>query len=147
MLCEDCGAFVPRRTGRRGPKNPARPARPRREAKRNRRIATEIIADAHDEDERAMGWYSYLEDVLVFPFTARCTAKRAVSPLQVGDEVDIGGMAPADECRHEVFVMTRWERDGLAIPLSQLRPVAHTDAKTREGVEDWLYWVERGYRF
>ena len=113
---------------------------------REDRIAMEIVVDAHGEEERAMGWYYYLEDQLAFPFTATCVAKRAISPLQVGDEVEVIGMADGDECEHEMFVMMRWERSGLGVPLSQLRPVA-ADGETTQAVEDWHYWTQKGYRF
>jgi hypothetical protein len=107
----------------------------------------EIIVDAYNEYEQALGWYYYLKDQLQFPFTATCVCKRAISPLQVKDEIEVLGMAPEeDECEHEMFVNIRWAKDGLAVPLSQLRP---SDAKpeTIQAVEDWHYWVERGYRF
>ena len=43
---------------------------------------------------------------------------------RVGDEIDIVGMAPEEECEHERFVLTPWERhDTLAVPLSQLEGV------------------------
>ena len=113
---------------------------------REHRIHTEIIVDAYDEQERATGWYYYLEDKLQFPLLARCIAKRAISPLQVGDEVELIGMAPEDECEREMFVTIRWEREGLALPLSQLQ-VIHADDQTKEAVEDWHYWVNRGYQF
>lgn len=120
----------------------------KRDETREHRIMMEIVVDAHDEEEQAMGWYSYLEDTLEFPFTATCTGKRAISPLREGDEVEVIGMAPEEECRHEVFVMMRWEfKEGLAVPLSQLEPIRHTDDETREAVEDWRYWVEMGYEF
>src|SRR4051812_27241627 len=113
---------------------------------REERIDMEIVVDCYDEHERAMGWYYYLENQLKVPFTARCVAKRPVSPLRVGDEVEVTGMAPEDECEREMFVMIRWEKDGLAVPLSQLLPVA-ADAKTLQAVEDWHYWVKQGYGF
>jgi Calcium binding len=117
-----------------------------REEDREERIVMAIVVDCYDEEERAMGWYTYLADTLAFPFVALCRAKRAISPLQVGDEVDVIGMAPEEECAHEMFVLMRWERDGLAVPLSQLA-VAHADDETRLATEDWLYWVNQGYRF
>lgn len=113
---------------------------------REHRIHIDIIVDAYDEQERAMGWYYYLEDKLRFPLLARCVAKRAISPLQVGDEVELIGMAPEDECEREMFVTIRWGREGLAVPLSQLQ-VIHADDQTKEAVEDWHYWVNRGYEF
>lgn len=93
-----------------------------------------------------MGWYYYLDDRLRFPFTARCIAGRAISPLRVGDEVEVIGLAPENECTHEMFVVMRWERDGLAVPLAQLKPVA-ADEQTIQAVEDWHYWVEQDYTF
>jgi hypothetical protein len=113
---------------------------------REHRIMMEIVVDAYGAEEQAMGWYYYLEDTLVFPFTARCIAKRAISPLKVGDEVEVHGMAPENECEHEMFVIMPWERDGLAVPLIQLE-VIHGDEQTKEGVRDWHYWISRGYTF
>jgi len=114
---------------------------------REHRISMEIIVDAYNEYEQALGWYYYLKDNLQFPFTATCVCKRATSPLQVKDEVEVLGMPPEDECEHEIFVNIRWDnRDGLAVPLSQLRPF-NVDPETMQAVEDWHYWVEKGYRF
>ena len=107
----------------------------------------EIIVDAYGPEEQAMGWYYYLEEKLQFPFTVVCSAKRAISPLQIKDEVDVLGMAPEDECENEMFVTIRWERDGLAVPLSQLTPIKITDEQTKQVVEDWHYWVQMGYQF
>lgn len=108
----------------------------------------EIVVDAYSEDERAMGWYYYLDDKLQFPFTATCTVKCAISPLHVGDEVEVISMLGEDECSHEMFVSIRWDRkEGLAVPLSQLKPACDTDKRTREAIADWHYWVQMGYEF
>jgi hypothetical protein len=93
-----------------------------------------------------MGWYYYLEGKLNLPFRARCATRRSISPLKVGDEVEVIGMPPEEECEHEVFVVMRWDREGLAVPLSQLE-VIDADDETREAVEDWLYWTRKGYQF
>ena len=119
----------------------------RKAQSREARIDNEIVVDAHDASERAMGWYYYLEEKLQFPFTARCVAARPISPLRVGDEVEVTGMAPEDECEHEMFVMIRWERPGLAVPLSQIKGGIAMDESTRQGIEDWRYWVKQGYEF
>lgn len=115
---------------------------------REDRIIMEIVVDAYDPGERAMGWFCYLQDTLQFPFTAHCTATRSISPLQKSDEVEVIGMADSDECQHEMFVMIRWERKvGLGVPLAQLKPGGDADDATRQAVEDWLYWVKMGYEF
>ncbi len=106
----------------------------------------EIVVDACDEWERAMSWYYYLENNLRFPFSAACIAKRATSPLKKGDKIEVIGMPPEKECEHEMFVVVRWGKDKLAVPLSQLKAVG-VDKKTQEAIDDWHYWVEQGYQF
>jgi hypothetical protein len=113
---------------------------------REHRIDMEIVVDAYDEQERAIGWYYYLEGKLDFPFLARCVIRRSISPLKVGDEVEVIGMAPVEECEHEMFVEMDWDDEGLGVPLSQLE-VVDADDETRGAVEDWLYWSKKGYQF
>jgi len=67
--------------------------------------------------------------------------------LQIKDKVDVLGMAPEEECEKEMFVMIRWKKDGLAVPLSQLTHINSTDGETKQAVEDWHYWVQMGYEF
>jgi hypothetical protein len=110
------------------------------------RIEMEVVVDAYNSEERAMGWYYYLEERLKFPFKARCKSKREISPLRVGEDVDVIGMAPEEECESEMFVRVRWRGRKLAVPLAQLKPQG-ADATTREAIADWHYWVERGYQF
>ncbi len=124
-----------------------KPKKPKRDEEREERISMEIVVDAYDEDERAMGWFYYLEDKLTFPFLTRCISERAISPLRVGDEVEIVGIGPADECQREMFVETSWEhKRTLAVPLSQLK-VVNGNEETQQAVEDWHYWVGMGYEF
>jgi len=121
-------------------------AKPEIDPEREQRIEWGIVADAHDEEERAMGWYYYLQDQLRFPFKAVCIAKRATSPLQVDDEVEVIDMPGEEVCEHEIFVTIRRDKGDLAAPLSQLKPV-HADEQTTQAVEDWHYWVSSGYEF
>lgn len=121
--------------------------KPKRDETREERISMEIVVDAYEEAERAMGWYYYLDEKLSFPFLTRCTNERAISPLRFGDEVEVVGMAPEGECLREMFVEIPWEhKRTLAVPLSQLKCVRGDD-ETRQAVEDWHYWVETGYEF
>jgi len=34
----------------------------------------EVVVDAHDSEEWAMGWDYYLDDTIYFPFSAECIA-------------------------------------------------------------------------
>jgi len=118
----------------------------KRDKMREERITMEIVVDAYDEMERALGWYYYLDEKLQFPFPAKCNAARAISPLVKGERVEVTGMPPEDECEHEMFVTVRWQERTLAVPLSQLETV-RADAGTREAVADWHYWIKMRYEF
>ena len=113
---------------------------------RERRIVNNIVVDACTAEERAMGWYYYIDAKLCFPFRARCIVRRPISPLKIGDEVKVVAMAPEDECEREMFVAIEWQEDTLSVPLSQLAPIKAHKA-TEEAVGDWHYWVEMGYGF
>jgi hypothetical protein len=117
-----------------------------RDEEREHRIEMEIIVDAYGPEEQAMGWYYYLEGALQFPFRARCIAERTISPLRVGEEVEVVGMASEDDCMHEMFVLIRWEGRTLGVPLVQLEGI-DVDEDTAQTIEDWHYWVDQGYQF
>lgn len=112
---------------------------------REYRILMEVIVDAYDAEEQAMGWYYYLEDKIKFPFMARCIRAAARSPLHEGEQVMVVQMAPENECLHEMIVEIQWQERILSVPLVQLQPL-NKDKNTREAVEDWHYWIAQGYR-
>jgi len=113
---------------------------------REERITAEIVVDAYESEEKAMGWYYYLEDTLDFPFTGVCVRKRRSSPLKEGEEVEVVGMASEDECEDEMLVEIEWEGDTLAVPLIQLE-APEAEMETQQAIADWHYWVDRGYEF
>jgi hypothetical protein len=113
---------------------------------REYRIDMEIVVDAYDSDERISGWFCSLEDTIGSSVRCRCRKTRSMSPLKVGDVVDILGMAPQDDCESEMFVCIRWDDRKLAVPLEQLEPI-EGDPKAIEIIEDWLYWCLMGYEF
>jgi hypothetical protein len=120
--------------------------RPASNRAREHRIDQEIVVDAYTSEERAMGWYYYLEGKLRFPFSAKCVAERAVSPFKTGEKVDVLGMAPEEDCTGGMFVLVRFAGRGLGVPLAQLAPLG-ADGGTREAIEDWRYWTAMGYEF
>lgn len=113
---------------------------------REYRIDMEVVVDAYDSEERSMGWYYYVADKCVFPFRAKCTVIRRKSPLNLNDEVEVLDISPAEECEKEIFVDIMWNNRKLAVPLSQIEGI-NTDDETGQVIEDWHYWVERGYEF
>lgn len=121
--------------------------RPDENKEREERIDDEIVVDCYNEEERAMGWYYYAESNITFPFNARCVAKRASSPLKIGETMEVERMASEDDCASELMVLIKWNDQRLAVPLMQLKPSTASTEKTREVAADWHYWVARGYEF
>lgn len=69
-----------------------------------------------------------------------------ISLLKKSEEVEVLGMAPADDCMLEMLVIIGYADRRLGVPLVQL-DVVKPDKATREAVEDWRYWVAMGYAF
>ena len=113
---------------------------------REERIMNEIMVDAYGEEEHALSWYYYLDDVLSFPFMAECSIQRKTSPLRIGEKVKVLEMSPEDDCMGEVFVQIEWQGREMGAPLAQLKPIG-VDSETRQAIEDWHYWVKMGYEF
>ena len=120
--------------------------RPAKDPIREDRIHNEAIVDACGPEEQAMGWYYYLENKIRFPFLAKCVASKLVSPLRKGEIVEVRGLAPEDTCTRDMLVLIPWQGRNLAVPLSQLTPVA-SEESTEEAIGDWHYWVLQGYLF
>ena len=93
-----------------------------------------------------MSWYYYLEGKLHFPFQSTCTQQRTTSPLRVGESTSVTGLAPEEDCQHEIIVMAECNGREVGIPLAQLT-ASKIDPQTKEGIEDWHYWVAMGYQY
>jgi hypothetical protein len=120
--------------------------RTREQPDREERILNEIVVDAYGRSERALAWYYYLQDNLQFPLMAQCRQKRSISPLKVGETMQVVGMADEDDCMSEVFVFVKYARSKLGVPLSQLECQTN-DEPARQAISDWHYWVARGYEY
>lgn len=46
---------------------------------------------------------------------------------------------------HEMFTTVEWKERNFGVPLAQLEPI-DVDESTQEAIEDWHYWVKRGYQ-
>ena len=109
----------------------------RKNSTREERIDYEIVVDAYGPEERAMGWYYYLQDKLGFPFRAKCTASRVVSPLKKGETVEVLRLAPEDACSGDMLVLIRWHDRKVAIPLSQLTAIDENESAD-QALADWM---------
>jgi hypothetical protein len=116
-----------------------------RDEERENRIEMEVIVDAYNEEEQAMGWYYYLDDNITFPFTARCVKERRISPLKMEERVTVIEMASESDCLREMFVQIQWQDRNFGVPLMQLEPVG-VDELSEQVIADWHYWVNRGHQ-
>jgi hypothetical protein len=116
-----------------------------RDEEREERIHNEVIVDAYDAEEQAMGWFYYLAETITFPFQARCIQEVRKSPLKMGEMVTVTDMI-SDDDSHEMLVEIEFMGRTMGAPLYQLEPI-DVDEDTRQAIEDWQYWVARGYQF
>lgn len=117
---------------------------------REHRIKTEIIVDAEDKEERAMGWYDYLDDNLNVPFIATLKKKSRKTATVEEKKVEVLGMAPDDECLKDMYVEVvepnGKDEDVFTAKLSDIVAI-DADEETKEAIADWHYWLARGYKF
>lgn len=117
---------------------------------REERITMEIVVDAHDKEERAMGWYYYLDDTLNIPFNAKWKKKTRKSTTVEEKTVEVLGMAPEDECERDMLVEVVYvggkDEDVFSAKLSEIEAI-DADSETTEAIADWHYWLARGYKF
>lgn len=117
-----------------------------KDEEREERIRMEIVVDAYDRHERAIGWYIYLEETIRFPFEAQCIEEREVSPLEEGENAQVVEMSSVKASESEMVVTIEWMNRELGVPLAQLEPI-DVDPDTEQAVADWHYWDGRGYTF
>jgi hypothetical protein len=117
---------------------------------REERITMEIVVDAHDKEERAMGWYYYLDDTLNIPFNAKWKKKTRKSATVEEKTVEVLGMAPEDECERDMLLEVVYvggkDEDVFTAKLSEIEAI-DADSETSEAIADWHYWLARGYKF
>ncbi|MCP4356660.1 MAG: calcium-binding protein [Chloroflexi bacterium] len=116
-----------------------------RDEERENRIQDEVIVDAYDPEEQAMGWYYYLAETMTFTFQAKCIQELRKSPLKLGEIITVADMISEDDS-YEMLAEVEFMGRQMGVPLHQLEPI-DVDENTRQGIEDWQYWIGRGYEF
>ncbi|GAB3543783.1 calcium-binding protein [Spirosoma fluminis] len=105
------------------------------------RIDYEIIVDAYDEYEQSMGWFSFFEETLQFPFTATAQLKKRDGTTE-SKRVKVVGIASNEED----FMTNDFNLD---IEQGQyIRPIAYSalsdlsaSEETLEAFQIWnFYW-------
>lgn len=111
------------------------------------RIEMEIVVDAYNESERAIGWYYYLQDNLNVPFKAKCILLASTSPLKIGEIIEVIAMDSEENCKCDIFVKIKWKnKETLCVALKQLKGINVVDT-TEQALNDWTYWISQGYCF
>jgi len=113
-----------------------------KEEEREERLSMRIMVDAYTTEEQAYGWHAYLDDLMAFPFEARCTGELDESPLKEGETATVIGMSSTEPTLSQQFVTIEWMDRELGVPLRQLEPV-DPDNDTEQAVSDWHYWLKR----
>lgn len=121
-------------------------SRIKKDEDREERIVMEVVVDAYDSEERAMGWYYYVAEGCRFPFKATCIIETRKTPLKKNEEIEVLDISEADYCNREIFVAINWNDRTFAVPLSHIAGIG-VDHETQQVIEDWHYWIKRGYEF
>lgn len=107
---------------------------------REERIYQTIIVDCYDSVEQKMGWYTYLEDALPFPFKA----------IWNNDEVEVVSLSDEEECTTEILVEVKYyeetDEDIFSVSLSEINAIEVSE-DTQDAIEDWKYWISQGNYF
>ncbi len=116
-----------------------------RDEERENRIEDEVIVDAYEPEEQAMGWYYYLAETMTYPFQAKCIQELRKSPLKLDEIVTVTDMV-SDDDSYEMLAEIKFMNRIMGVPMHQLEPI-DVDDSTRQVIEDWQYWIGRGYGF
>jgi len=116
-----------------------------KDEEREERIHDEAIVDAYGAEEQVMGWYYYLAESMTFPFQAKCIQEVRKSPLKLNEIITVKDMI-SDDDSFEMLAEIEFMDRTMGVPLHQLDPI-DVDEETRQVIEDWQYWIARGYGF
>lgn len=113
------------------------------EEEREERIQNEIIVDAYNDEEVKMGWYTYMQDELQFPFTATTMIKRRSGQYKK-QTIDVLDLAEADDnyFGNDMMLEAAYTEDIFIVPMTELTNI-QADESTTQALEDWKYWKKK----
>lgn len=120
-----------------------RPKPPPLETAREERILNGILTGAVTAEDQVRAWRRHFEQNVRFPFSEKCCIEVQGVHLRQGDIVSVIGVASPELGSEDVVVRVISGDKSIRVPLFQLTPY-DTDSCTRQAVEDWRYWFERG---
>lgn len=108
-----------------------------KDEEREHRIIYEVIVDAYDDEEQAMGWYYYMAENLVFPIKAKANL-----PLRGGKieqkAVEIVEIDPKGRAIRLGITEGTSQRVQYISP--EMLESIDTSDENLEILNDWLYW-------
>ena len=114
-----------------------------KDTEREDRIMDEIIVDAHGDEEVFLSWYTYLQDILEFPFEAYVRVENP-KMLEMRTQVMVVKMAAMEYCSiHAIWLVAHVKHFDwyFNIPASEITNV-QADEYVVEALADWKYWVK-----
>jgi hypothetical protein len=114
------------------------------ETTRENRVSQFVAEASPNSPEARWAWFNFLEQTLRFPFAAQCRFDWDINHFRQGDIVLVIGLARQEPGFSHVFVRVMDGQKSIPVPLFQVAPLK-ADTSTMQAVEDWHYWVERGY--
>ena len=119
------------------------------EAEMNEIITNEIVVDAKDADDVAMGWLYYMQAELLFPFEAKMEVKNRNEEKSVV-RIDVLDLSPDNENNNSPEVILEVSEKGservMDVRISKLQDVK-ADESTKNAVAIWKYWKSGKFRF
>ncbi len=111
-------------------------------AEREDRIMDEAIVDAHDDEEVFISWYTYLQDILEFPFQAYVRVENPKN-LEMRTLVTVLKMASMEYCSIRAIWLVAHVKHSdwyFYIPASEITEV-NADEYLVQALADWKYWI------
>jgi hypothetical protein len=111
-----------------------------KDAERDHRIHYEIIVDAYDEYEQAMGWYYYMADNFAFPINAKVKLRLRGDKTEE-KAVQIVEVDPKSETSLTLRLgITEGKNDRVQYISPEDIISVKTSEENLEILNDWLYW-------
>lgn len=109
------------------------------------KIDYEIIVDCYDDYEMSMGWYTYFDETLAFPFKATAELKKRDGSIETTVVKIVSMASDEDGFKEGDFYLDMENADYInKIAYSKLSNLKASD-ETMEAFEVWDFWIEKRF--